>query len=88
MTPGSHCYFDFYQVPQELHIKEPLAICCYTSVEKVYSYNPTPSELSLDQQKYILGAQGNVWTEYMKDSKQVEYMALPRMTALVEVVWS
>ena len=88
MTPGSHCYFDFYQVPQELHSKEPLAICCYTSVEKVYSYNPTPSELSLDQQKYILGAQGNVWTEYMKDSKQVEYMVLPRMTALAEVVWS
>ena len=88
MTPGSHCYFDHYQVPAEEHKNEPLAICCYTSVEKVYSYEPTPKELNEEEQKYIQGAQGNVWTEYIKTPKHVEYMILPRMTALSEVVWS
>ena len=41
-----------------------------------------------DSHKYIIGAQGNVWTEYMKTSKQVEYMVFPRILALSEVVWT
>lgn len=88
MTPGSHCYFDHYQVDERERSAEPLAIGGFTSVEKVYSYNPTPEELTEDQKKYILGAQGNVWTEYIKTPNYVEYMILPRMTALSEVVWS
>lgn len=88
MTPGSHCYFDHYQVDKDLQSEEPLAIGGYTSLEKVYSYNPTPEELAPELQKYILGAQGNVWTEYMKTTEQVEYMVLPRMSALSEVLWS
>ncbi len=88
MTPGSHCYFDHYQVDESDRLKEPLAIGGSTSVKKVYSYNPIPEELTEDQKKYILGAQGNVWTEYMKTPDYVEYMILPRMTALSEVVWS
>ncbi|MFC4634875.1 beta-N-acetylhexosaminidase [Dokdonia ponticola] len=88
MTPGSHCYFDHYQVDKEAQSEEPLAIGGYTSVEKVYSYQPTPEELSPDLQKYILGAQGNVWTEYILDGGHVEYMVLPRMTALSEVLWT
>jgi hexosaminidase len=54
----------------------------------VYSYEPTPEILSETEAKYILGAQGNVWTEYMTTAEQVEYMVLPRMSALSEVVWS
>ncbi len=88
MTPGSHCYFDHYQVDKDAQSEEPLAIGGYTSVEKVYSYQPTPEELSPDLQKYILGAQGNVWTEYILNSDHVEYMVLPRMTALSEVLWT
>ena len=88
MTPGSHCYFDHYQVDKDLQSKEPLAIGGFTSVEKVYSYEPTPKELRPELQKYILGAQGNVWTEYMKTTDHIEYMVLPRMTALSEVLWS
>lgn len=85
MTPGSHCYFDYYQgAPQY----EPLAIGGYTTVEKVYSFEPTPTELPAGDRKYILGAQGNVWTEYIATPQQVEYMAIPRMIALAEVVWS
>jgi hexosaminidase len=85
LTPGSHCYFDHYQSKDE---DEPLAIGGFTSLEKVYSFNPIPEELTADEAKYVLGAQGNVWTEYMKTSDKVEYMVFPRILALSEVVWS
>jgi hexosaminidase len=85
MTPGSHCYFDHYQGDPT---NEPLAIGGYTTVEKVYSYEPVPAELNEEEAKYILGAQGNVWTEYMANEKHVEYMIFPRMCALAEVVWT
>lgn len=84
MSPGSHCYFDHYQGNPAY---EPLAIGGHTTYKKVYGFEPTPKELSKDEEKYILGAQGNVWTEYMKTYKQVEYMVLPRIAALSEVVW-
>lgn len=86
MTPTQFCYFDFYQTKDREN--EPLAIGGNTTVENVYSYEPTPKELTFEESKYILGAQGNVWSEYMSTSKQVEYMVLPRITALSEVVWS
>ena len=85
MTPGSHCYFDYYQGNPK---SEPHAIGGYITLEKVYSYEPTPTELSYGQQKYILGAQGNVWTEYMPSFRHVEYMIFPRLCALSEVLWS
>ena len=85
MSPGSHCYFDHYQGDPA---NEPLAIGGYTTVQKVYSYEPIPAELKADQAKYILGAQGNVWTEYILTPEHVEYMAVPRMLALAEVLWT
>lgn len=84
MSPGSHCYFDHYQADPQ---NEPIAIGGYTTVEKVYSYNPIPEELTAEEAHYILGAQGNVWTEYMNTANQVEYMMMTRMTALSEVLW-
>ena len=85
MTPGSHCYFDHYQGDPG---SEPRAIGGFTPLEKVYAFEPTPAELDAQAAKHVLGAQGNVWTEYMNDFERVEYMALPRMCALSEVVWS
>jgi hexosaminidase len=85
MTPGSHCYFDHYQASPA---DEPLAIGGYTPIEKVYAYEPIPDVLNPEEQKYIMGAQANVWTEYILNEKQVEYMAVPRMGALAEVVWT
>ncbi|HNW91137.1 MAG TPA: family 20 glycosylhydrolase, partial [Bacteroidales bacterium] len=67
---------------------EPLAFGGYTPLEKVYSYNPMPDSLPGDLKKYILGAQGNIWTEYIPDFDHVQYMALPRMIALSEVLWT
>ena len=85
LTPGSHCYFDHYQADNE---NEPLAIGGFLPLEKVYHFNPIPEELTDKEATYVLGAQGNVWTEYMQTEKQVEYMAFPRVVALSEVVWS
>lgn len=84
MTPGSYCYFDHYQGNPKY---EPLAFGGYTTLEKVYGFNPIPSALSKNEAQYILGAQGNVWTEYMDSERQVEYMVLPRLLALSEVLW-
>jgi hexosaminidase len=66
--------------------QQPLGVL--TTLEKAYSYEPIPEELSPEEAKHILGAQGNVWTEYMPKSEQVEYMAFPRACALAEAVWS
>jgi hexosaminidase len=85
MTPGTHCYLDHYQSNPET---EPLAIGGLTTLEKIYSYEPVPDTLNPVQAEYIMGAQGNVWTEYMPNSKHVEYMVYPRAAALSEVVWS
>jgi hexosaminidase len=85
MTPGTHCYFDHYQGNPE---KEPLAIGGFTNLEKVFSFNPLPAGLPADKAEYILGAQANVWTEYILTESHIEYMVLPRMTALSQVLWS
>ena len=85
MTPGSYCYFDHYQGSPKT---EPKAIGGYTTLKKVYSYEPVPHELSKEQSKYILGAQGNLWTEYVPTPEHAEYMVVPRMIALAEVDWT
>ena len=85
LTPGSHCYFDHYQSDNQ---NEPLAIGGFLPLEKVYHFNPIPKEFTKEESTYVLGAQGNVWTEYIKTPEKVEYMAFPRAIALAEVVWS
>lgn len=85
MTPGSHCYFDYYQGKPDY---EPPAIGGYTALSKVYGFEPVPDSLRAEQAGRILGAQANIWTEFIPDPAQVEYMALPRMAALAEVLWS
>jgi hexosaminidase len=85
MTPGSHLYFDHYQGPPDT---EPLAIGGFTTLERVYGFEPVPPELTPEEARHVLGAQANVWTEYIPTGDQVEYMVLPRMLALAEVVWT
>ena len=85
MTPTSHCYFDYYQSENE---EEPPAIGGFLPLEKVYNFNPIPKELTPKEAQYVWGAQGNIWTEYMPTTQQVEYMAFPRILAMSEVVWT
>ena len=84
MTPSSHLYFDFAQT----RLEDSVTIGNYLPIEKVYAYDPIPKELSANEAGFILGGQANLWTEYMKNNKKVEYMALPRMSALSEILWS
>ena len=86
MTPYSHLYLDYYQSADQEN--EPFAIGGFLPLDTVYSYEPVPSQLRERDKTRIIGAQANVWTEYMKTGEHVEYMLLPRMLALAEVVWS
>lgn len=86
MTPEAYLYLDYYQSP---HVdNEPYTFGWLTELKKVYSFNPMPTSLSNDDRKHILGAQANIWTEYMPEYKNVEYMLLPRMCAISETVWT
>ncbi len=84
MTPNTYCYFDYYQSKDE--DKEPFGIGGFLPWEKVYGYEPLDG-LNDNQQKHILGVQANLWTEYVATPEHLEYMLLPRMTALSEVQW-
>ncbi len=85
MSPTTPCYFNFYQGNPEL---EPTTIGGLTTLKKVYDYEPVPEVLSFEEAKHIIGAQANIWTEYIPAGKNVEYMIMPRMAALSEVLWS
>jgi hexosaminidase len=86
MTPGSHTYFDHYQTLDTMN--EPLAIGGYLPIDTVYAYEPVPAALTPAEGSRVLGAQGQMWTEYIPDSRQAEYMVFPRLCALAEVVWT
>jgi len=84
MTPSTYVYFDYAQKRNE----DSVVIGGYLPVENVYNYEPLPNSLNEAEQKYIIGAQANVWTEYMGNIPKVEYMIFPRLSALSEVLWS
>ena len=84
MTPTSYCYFDYYQSG---HPSEPLAIGGYLPLEKVYQFDPLKG-LEAEYHTYILGAQANLWTEYLPTMDAVEYSAFPRLVAMSEVLWT
>ncbi|MDG1333774.1 MAG: family 20 glycosylhydrolase [Crocinitomicaceae bacterium] len=84
MTPTTYCYFDYYQSG---HPSEPIAIGGFLPLEKVYRFNPVPKELNEDEQRYILGGQANLWTEYIASMEHLEYMTYPRALALAQTVW-
>lgn len=85
MAPTRWTYFDYYQASPKV---EPLAIGMYLSLKDVYAFDPIPAGLPPAFHEHILGAQGQLWTEYMKTPEHVEYMAYPRAIALAEVLWS
>ena len=86
MTPTTYCYFDYQQVKDTQF--EPSRCGGFIPIEKVYSLDPAPDSLSVTAREHILGAQANLWTEYMTNEAMVEYQALPRMSALSEVQWT
>jgi hexosaminidase len=85
MTPISYTYFNLYQADAAT---EPLAYSGLITLEKVYSFEPVPEGLTYDEAQHIIGAQACLWTEMVHDGITAEYMILPRLTALSEVLWS
>ncbi len=85
MAPNSHTYLDHYQ---SRNTPEPFAIGGFLPLEKIYGYEPVPAELPADRARHILGAQAQLWTEYMPSPQHVMYMAWPRLSALAEGVWT
>lgn len=85
MTPGTHCYFDYYQGPQN---EEPLAIGGYIPISKVYEFNPVVETMTSKEAKHVLGGQANLWSEYIPTTAQSEYMIFPRLAAMAEALWS
>ena len=86
MAPESHTYLNYYQAPDQS--REPIAHPGVLPLEKVYGFEPIPAELEPQYAKHVLGAQAQIWTEYLVGPKNVEYQAFPRLTALAEVVWT
>lgn len=85
MTPGTHCYFDHYQGPQN---EEPLAIGGYTPLSKVYQFDPVVDSMTAEEAGHVLGGQANLWSEYIPTKEHSQYMIYPRLAALSEAVWS
>lgn len=85
MTPGPYLYFDKQESKSS---EEPLTIGGHVPLSKVYSYNPVPDELTKEEQKYIIGVQANLWTEYIRTPEKVRYMIYPRIFALSEIAWT
>ena len=85
MTPTDNCYIDYYQLKNQR--AQPHAIGGYLPLSKVYAMEPIPNDLTEEEGKFILGAQCNLWTEYVLSPKHAEYMLLPRLDAMCEVQW-
>jgi hexosaminidase len=86
MTPTKFCYFDYYQSTNQA--AEPHAIGGYLPLSQVYGFEPVPDGLAQQFRSHIIGAQANLWTEYVPNFKHVQYMAFPRLCALSEVAWT
>ena len=85
MTPVGPLYFDYYQTDKTWN--EPTAFGGCNTLKKVYDFEPVAADLPADKRHHILGAQANVWTEYITCEPQIQYQVLPRMAALAEVQW-
>jgi hexosaminidase len=84
MAPQQWLYFDWAYADDP---REPLAICPGTSVERVWSYDPVPDSIPEVQRHHVLGAQCQLWTEYVPNAEHAEYLYFPRVSAFSEVMW-
>jgi hexosaminidase len=86
MTPQTTgLYFDHYQSSSP---QEPVSFGRFATLSETYGYDPVPKELTEDEKKYVIGTQGNLWTEYVPTVAKLQYQIFPRMFALSELAWS
>ena len=84
MTPENMMYFNHSQFVKD----DSLTAAKYLPLKTVYDYEPIPAVLNETEAKYIWGAQGNLWSEYIANPAKAEYMLFPRLDALSEILWS
>lgn len=85
MTPQTTgLYFDHYQSSSP---QEPVSFGRYATLSETYGYDPVSKELTEDEKKYVIGTQGNLWTEYVPTVAKLQYQIFPRMFALSEIAW-
>jgi hexosaminidase len=85
MSPNTYCYIDWYQTKER--DKEPYRIGKYLPIEVVYGYEPMEG-MPGNGEDHIYGVQANLWSEFLPSIADMEYMLLPRMSAISEVEWS
>ncbi|MFM6993920.1 MAG: beta-N-acetylhexosaminidase [Sediminibacterium sp.] len=81
MSPSTHNYLDYYQGEATAEG----SVYAGLRMKKTYSFEPVPEGV---EEKYILGNQGNLWSEQLQNIRNLEYMAWPRLMAIAEVAWS
>jgi hexosaminidase len=86
MSPTTFCYLDYCQSANKAN--EPLSIGGFLPLSKVYSFDPVPADFTKEEAAFVIGGQGNLWTEYIDNESSLEYMLFPRALALSEVFWT
>ena len=86
MSPTTFCYLDYCQSANKAN--EPLSIGGFLPLSKVYSFDPVPADFTKEEAAFVIGGQGNLWTEYIDNESYLEYMLFPRALALSEVLWT
>ncbi len=86
LCPMEYCYLDYYQLRDR--DDQPRSIGGYIPLSHVYSMEPVPAELTKEESRHIIGAQCNLWAEHIAFPQHMEYMILPRLSALSEVQWT
>jgi len=85
MAPSTYNYLDFKQGQSDF---EPNLGYSKLSLSKCYNYSVIPKELTKEESKYILGTQGNLWSESISDWGKLTYMTFPRLFAVAENGWT
>ncbi|MES2336883.1 MAG: family 20 glycosylhydrolase [Pseudomonadota bacterium] len=85
MSPGGPLYLNHTQT---LRSDEPPGRYDINTLEAVYKYEPLPAGIAPERAHHVLGAQGNLWSEYIVTPYQLQHHAFPRAGALAEISWS
>jgi hexosaminidase len=85
MAPGNTLYLDFLQTNSP---DEPPGRPKFTSMQRVYAFDPVPTQLTEAQRKHIIGVQANLWTEHTRTWERLQHNLFPRMAALAEIAWT
>lgn len=85
LAPAPVLYFDNRQGDDP---SEPPGRGLPVTLRDVYAFNPLPATLTPEAARHLLGLQGNLWTEHIRTSAQLQAMAFPRVAAVAEVAWS